>query len=134
MIHSADEFISLRTSEDPADYLRAATEDASLEVWQEIITNHPEMRSWVAHNKTVPMEILSVLACDPHTEVRFSVAMKNKLPSALMLQLATDDDEAVRRRIACNKNAPVETLRSLAADRCEDIAVIAQKRLAEFGV
>jgi hypothetical protein len=62
MIRSAEEFIRLRTSEDAADYLRAATDDASLEVWQEIITHHADMRSWVAHNKTVPVEILWVLA------------------------------------------------------------------------
>ena len=129
MIHSAEEFIRLRTSADPAEYLRAATDGASMEVWQEVITHHADMRSWVAHNKTVPVEVPWILASDPDTEVRSSVAMKNKLPSALMLQLASDEDESVRRRVAYNKNAPVEALRTLAADNCLDIA---EERLAEL--
>jgi hypothetical protein len=83
----------------------------------------------VAHNKTVPVELLTILARDPDPDVRHSVPMKNKLPSELMLKLAEDENEGVRRRIVYNKNAPVEVLRKLAKDESEEIVEMARKRL-----
>jgi hypothetical protein len=130
MIRSAEEFIQLRASREPSEYLRAAHDEAPLEVWRDIVRRHPDMRSWVAHNKTVPVEILAVLARDPSPDVRCSVAMKNKLPSDVMLELAGDEDESVRERIAYNKNAPVPILRKLAVDKVHRVAEIAQSRLA----
>jgi hypothetical protein len=129
MISSAEEFIQLRTSGNSSEYLRAATEEAPIEVWHEIVERHPDMRSWVAYNKTVPVEILASLACDPSPDVRHSVAMKNKLTLELMSKLADDEDESVRRGIAHNKKTPAEVLRKLAMDRLPDIAEIAEGRL-----
>jgi hypothetical protein len=130
MIQSAEEFVRLRSSGNPAEYLRAATDEAPIEVWREVISNHHEMRSWVAHNKTVPLEILVILARDPSPEVRHTVATKNRLPAELMLEVACDTDQAVRQRIAHNKNAPADVLRKLAQDESPDIAAIAARRLA----
>jgi hypothetical protein len=87
MIEDADEFIRLRRSENSSDYLRAANDNAPLEVWRDIIARHAEMRPWVAHNKTIPLEILAILANDPSSDVRHMVAMKNKLSPELMLLL-----------------------------------------------
>jgi hypothetical protein len=129
MIRDAEEFIRLRTSDTPDDYLRAATDEVPIEVWHEIIQRHPSMRKWVAQNKTVPIEILTILARDPNPDVRLSVAMKNKLPSELMLELADDDDEGVRQRIVHNKNASIAVLRKLSSNLLADIAEIARKRL-----
>jgi hypothetical protein len=129
MIRDAEEFIRLRTSATPADYQRAATDEVPIEVWHEIIQHHANMRSWVAHNKTVPEEILTILARDPDPDVRLSVAMKNKLTSELMMKLADDEDKGVRRRIVYNKNASVEVLQKLANDDLEEIAEMARKRL-----
>jgi hypothetical protein len=61
MISTAEEFVQLRTSEKPAEYLRAASEPAESGVWLEIISRYPAMREWVARNKTVTPEILRVL-------------------------------------------------------------------------
>ena len=58
MINSAEEFILLRNSETRDEYIRAASEDASDLVWIDIISRFPEMREWVAYNKTVPLNIL----------------------------------------------------------------------------
>jgi len=63
-ITSADEFVRLRTSESPEDYRRAASEDAPLDVWYAVIADHPEMRFWVAQNKTVPTAVLELLSED----------------------------------------------------------------------
>jgi hypothetical protein len=130
MIKSADEFIHLRTSGDPAEYNRSAHDEAPIEVWREIIVHRPDFRSWVAHNKTVPVEILAILAHDPSAEVRHCVAMKNKLPRELMIELADDVDQTVRQRIAHNKNAPIEALRKLTTDEVRDISEHAKARLA----
>jgi hypothetical protein len=130
MITSASEFIRLRISSDPQEYLRAATEEAPIEVWHELIELHPDMRSWVAHNKTVPHEILVLLAQDPSAHVRHTVARKNKLSTELMLKLATDLDASVRQRVVWNKNASRVVLEKLLLDSDETIVAKARERLA----
>ena len=67
------EFLDLRTSEDPGNYYRAAHEDVPAEVWNELIEAYPESRFWVANNKTVPLEILRILASDQDAKVRTMV-------------------------------------------------------------
>ena len=116
MIRSAEEFVRLRTSTRPEEYHQAAHGEASTTVWIEVIERYPEMRSWVAHNKTVPTEILAVLASDPDPRVRCVVADKRRLPVELFRQLAGDPDEAVRARVAYNRKVPSGLLELLAAD------------------
>src|SRR5262249_30672705 len=87
-IESAEEFVRLRTSERPEDYLRAAREPASSEVWDAVIDDHPDMRFWVAQNKTVPHSVLERLAVDPDSRVRWMVARKRKAGAALLAALA----------------------------------------------
>lgn len=57
-INSSKEFVDLLTSECHDEYLRAARESAPLELWFEIMEKYPEMKAWVARNKTVPAAIL----------------------------------------------------------------------------
>ncbi|MBA4010716.1 MAG: hypothetical protein C0481_02510 [Phenylobacterium sp.] len=116
MIGSADEFSRLRRSSDPDEYGRAAREEAAEEVWLEVISRYPDMREWVAHNKTVPLEILALLARDLDQRVRQAVAMKRKLSRQLFEQLALDSDATVRSTIAGNPNVPRDVLEALAAD------------------
>jgi hypothetical protein len=93
MISTAEEFCRLRESENPEEYRRAAHEDAPIEIWREIIATRPDMRSWVAHNKTVPIEILDLLSGDSDANVRHVVAGKRKITEAIALRLAKDPDE-----------------------------------------
>lgn len=116
MIGSAEEFIRLRTSDDPLGQRRATQDSATLEVWQEIIATYPEMKKWVIHNKTVPLAILTQLATDDDDKVRRGVACKRMLNSALFTLLAQDPNENVRYRIACNPKCPAETLEALTHD------------------
>ena len=102
MIQSAQEFKRLRTSELPAEYRRAALESAPIEVWRDIIASMPDMREWVAHNVSVPLEILEILACDENSRVRAVVAGKRKLPERMQLDLGKDSDASVRHGVACN--------------------------------
>jgi hypothetical protein len=129
MINSAQEFVRLRTSEDPQEYLRAANEAASEAVWLEIIAKYPEMRVWVAHNKTISASILQILANDPDPSVRGMVARKRKLDISLIEKLAYDRDDAVRAAIAHNPKTPDTILRALVDDPWDEIARVAERRL-----
>ena len=122
MINSAEEFVALRTSEIREEYLRAATESAPIEVWQQVLDRFPGMKTWVAHNKTIPVEILEILARDSDARVRMFVAMKNNLPKHLFLLLADDEDSSVRQRIAYNKNAPLDIVLRLAENPANLVA------------
>ena len=132
MITSAKEFIRLRTSEVMAEYHRAAHEEAPLEIWWELVREHPEMKTWVVHNKTVPIEILEALTTDPDPAVRYAVATKRKAPPAILAQLAVDADSGVRSAVANNAKTPPEVLRLLLNDEWDDLAARAKARLAEL--
>ena len=133
MIRSAFEFIRLRTSEDKADYDRAAHEEAPAEVWWELVRDHPEMRTWVAHNKTVPPEVLEALSADSDPAVRGVVARKRKASPELLARLARDPDSGVRNAVACNPSTPAEVLRSLLHDDWDQVANTARDRLLGRG-
>lgn len=115
-ITSADEFINLRSSSDPEKYLRAANGEASNEVWLEVISLHSEYIRWVAHNKTIPEEIIRALSESSDPEVRYFIAAKRKTPSEILIKLASDPDEGVRRRVVNNEKAPIESLTILSGD------------------
>lgn len=131
MIHSAEEFVRLRQSEDPDECRRASSDEAPFGVWLSVIDRFPEMRSWVAHNKTVPLEILGRLAADLDAGVRATVASKRNLSSALQSLLRIDADASVRERLACNAKCDPEILRLLASDPEEFIRSAAIRRLKE---
>ncbi len=76
MIGSAEEFVRLGTSEDPAERHRAAHDSASVGTWLDVIERYPDLRFCVAHNKTVPLEVLEQLRNDPDERVRWMVLQK----------------------------------------------------------
>lgn len=132
MIASAEEFVELRRSGRQEEYSRAAQDNAPREVWLEVIQRFPDMRFWVAQNKTVPVEVLAVLARDPDPRVREMVAMKNKLTDDLFALLATDQDHSVRARLAHNKKIPPEILRCLAGDQSQIVSAAARARQSRY--
>ena len=129
MIESAVDFVRLRTSPEPADYDRAAREPAPLQVWRDVVREYREMRVWVARNKTIPIEILELLASDPDARVRAAVAEKRKLPAGLQLRLAADVDWGVRERLACNEKATRAALALIAHGAPDAAAERARARL-----
>lgn len=116
MIESAAEFRELRQSDDPELYNRAATENAALATWTSIIQSMPDMRFWVAHNKTVPVSVLAILATDPDSSVRHMVAQKRKIDADTQRLLAHDTDPAVRCALARNAKLLPEVLDMLSRD------------------
>jgi hypothetical protein len=133
MINSVEEFIQLRLSGNPDDYLRAAGEESTIHIWFGVIEMHPELKYWVAHNKTVQLEVLGVLSDDPSWRVRHMVASKNKLSEELQIKLANDKNPSVRQRILRNKKAAVSALLILSKDKDLEIKEMALKKLAEKG-
>ena len=127
-LRSASEFVQLRESTTESDYRRAATETAPLGVWQEIIRDYPEMRFWVAQNKTVPLEVLRVLAGDEDPRVRSMVASKRKLDQETLAKLARDSDEAVRAAVARNPKTTPDVLAMLKDDPWDAVRWIVENR------
>ena len=70
MISSAQEFKSLRESEIMAEYSRAANEEATIKVWNDVLRIYPDLAFWVAHNKTIQIEVLRILAKNLDPNVR----------------------------------------------------------------
>jgi hypothetical protein len=133
MINKAEEFVELRTSNDPSLYSRAANESAPDQVWKEIIDKYPEMRQWVAHNRTISQSIIVLLAADPDPIVRYFIAMKRTIDNSIREQLAKDPDDSVRLAIAKNKKTPIDILRKLANDSWEEAAKVARERIENSG-
>lgn len=114
MIKNSSEFISLRNSEIFSEYNRASTEDAPLEVWLEIIENHPDMKVWVARNKSIPSEIINVLSSDVNPLIRDAISSKYPLDFDIYLLLSKDPDEGIRARLTYNKKLPISILNAMA--------------------
>lgn len=128
-IESAAEFVRLRESEVRAEYERAAHDDAPEEVWFQVLADRPDMRFWVAQNKTVPLSVLRVLATDGDDRVRSMVARKRKLDRGLFEVLAADRDDGVRCSVARNAKVPEDILATLAADEEAFVRAVAKEKL-----
>lgn len=122
--------MALRLSDSPSDQMRASYEEASLDVWFGVITAYPEMRRWVAYNKTVPHVVLETLARDEDPAVRWAVALKRKAQPALLRLLAQDKDDTVRDRVALNRRTETDVLRLLAHDESWCVRESAERALA----
>ncbi|MFD3843097.1 hypothetical protein ACFWWC_43820 [Streptomyces sp. NPDC058642] len=129
VIQSAEEFIALRYRDDLDEQRRASLEPASLEVWTEVIERYPDARRWVAHNKTVPLEILRALASDPDSAVRHTVAMKRKLTPDILEGMAADSDESVRLQVARHRRTPRSVLERLLVDDWSAVRNLARSRI-----
>ena len=122
MINSAEEFKELRTSEDAEDQRRSATEFAEYSVWVDVIQKFPELKEWVAHNKTIQVEILESLALDPDSDVRCVVARKRKITDKIFDLLKDDDDESVRHALLCNTKLNIEKKLKIKVDDSESVS------------
>lgn len=128
MIGSAEEFVRLRTSEDPAEYERAAAEEAAEATWLDVIERFPQMREWVAQNKTIPESVIRRLFAVGDARARLVLAYKRRTPPDLLAALARDADDSVRLAVAHHPKAPADVLAVLAEDPWERVRDVAVKR------
>ncbi|EGT0638487.1 hypothetical protein JAF85_004837 [Citrobacter werkmanii] len=114
MIKNSAEFVSLRNSEIPDEYNRAATEEAPLDVWMDLIENYHDMKVWVARNKSIPKEIIDILSRDINPIVRDAISSKYPLDFDIYLLLSKDPDDGIRVRLTYNKKLPTSILKEMA--------------------
>lgn len=131
MITSAEEFVRLRSSDIREEYLRAAHEEASESTWRDVIAKYPEMRKWVAHNKSIPDSIIELLSDEDDNEVLSFLASKRKTPKPILQKLAKSLYENVRLAIAFNPKSTPELLQTLLQDDWDEVRRVAEKRLIE---
>ncbi|MCU6243899.1 hypothetical protein [Enterobacter asburiae] len=113
MIESTEEFVRLRNSDIPSEYNRSANEEAPISVWLDLINEYPEMRVWVARNRTIPKKIVDMLSKDPDPFVRDAICSKYPLDIELYVLFSKDMDEGVRSRLTYNKNIPLSVLKDM---------------------
>lgn len=133
MMNSAEQFRSLRESDDPDEYHRAAHDEARIETWLDVIARMPDMRFWVAQDKTIPVEVMSHLANDLDPRVRGMVARKRRLPESLQIQLASDEESCVRSALACNAKVTSRVLGMLMNDENKLVRDAASRRADDAG-
>ncbi len=129
MVNTAEEYAYLGEDGVPGGYIRIAVEEASIEVWLEVIKGFPELRRIVAHNKPIQIEILEILAFDPDEEVRAEVSNRRKLNLPLFAALATDTSRLVLGGIVQNPKVPTGVLELLLKDPDECIREVAPEKL-----
>ncbi len=131
MIESVSHYLQLWSDEDASKRRLVVTESAAVSTWIDLVESHPELCDDIALNKSLPVEILELLATNASENVRFTVAMKSSLSASLFQLLANDSSETVRARIAFNKRTPVSILRQLAKDPSKLVSDKAKSRLSE---
>ncbi|MFH9549569.1 hypothetical protein ACIBAH_11790 [Streptomyces sp. NPDC051445] len=131
MIESAEEFVRLRTSGDSADLRRTKQEDAPLDVWLDLVQNHPDMRFWVTFNRHVPPEVLRLLVRDDDWRVRANIAGRKGAPQDVLDALSRDDHDAVVSSTASNPGTPTDALTRLSRHSWQDVRERALEQLEE---
>lgn len=131
MISSTEEFIKLCSSQDAEAINRTMSDNATIETWTQIIDTYPGRRIDVAQNRTIPDEIMRILASCDDPIVRSLIAQKRRLTLDLFPLLARDPDETVRRAIAANQKTPLDLLRALTEDSIESVASVAAYNFRE---
>lgn len=130
MINSAEEFKRLRESEVQEEYYRATTDEASIEVWSDVLKKYPDLAFWVAQNKTIPLEVLYTLADNENVDVRCMVARKRKIDNIIFDKLKADINESVRHALMCNTKIPIEKKQQIKTSDSEWLRGYIQKLLS----
>ena len=133
MIEDVATFRRLWMSGNPMLRHRLTHDEASPEVWRAVVASLPEARAVVARNKTLPADILVVLADDGDRLVREEVAGRHGLPRAAQERLAADPESLVRHRLAFNASVDDEILARLARDGEEVVREAAALRVRSRG-
>ncbi|GKX55995.1 hypothetical protein SOASR030_21070 [Leminorella grimontii] len=130
MISTPDEFIKLINSNCPNEYNLAGRKEAPVPVWLELIKGYPDMRVWVARNRTIPREIMDYLSKDDNPVVREAISAKYPLDVDMYLLFSRDPDEGIRARLIFNKGLPVFILKHMAENDPSDF--VREKALEKY--
>ena len=129
MISNINEYLYLADSDSKSDNDRIINEELSSDLISEIIKNYPERKSWIIHNKLIPVKILEELATDDNDDVRFTIAMKKKCNRVTFEKLLRDKNYSVRLAVIRNKKLPIDLLEKISNDINDEIHEDAKKIL-----
>jgi len=71
------------------------------------------MKVWVARNRTISVELQTILARDKDWHVREAIASKYPIDRSLYEMLYKDVNEGIRGTIAYNKKTPLDVLKKM---------------------
>lgn len=131
MVNSVEEFLNILDSDEELGTNESRLCHAPDNVWRQIIIEHPELKRWVAWNKTISYTILEILSEDNDPEIRWWIASKTKISIGLLERFSKDSNSSIRERIVFNSFTPVHILKELSLDTDADIAENARRRLIE---
>ena len=129
MISNINEYLYLADSDSKSDNDRIINEELSSDLISQIIKNYPERKSWIIHNKLIPVKILEELATDDNDDVRFIIAMKKKCNRVTFEKLLRDKNYSVRLAVIRNKKLPIDLLEKISNDINDEIHEDAKKIL-----
>lgn len=130
MISNTNEFLYLAESDNKSDNKRIINEELSSKLISEMIKKYPERKSWLIHNKFIPVKILEELATDDNDDVRFTIAMKKKCNRVTYEKLLKDKNYSVRLAVLRNKKLTIDLLEKISNDMNDEIHEDAKKILA----
>jgi len=122
MICTIEEYLSLANSKNTEDNKKTIHEELSLDVILTIIHEYPNRKSWLVHNKHIPLEILKKLSTDDDIDVRFTIAMKKKCNHEIFRTLLHDPDYSVRMAVVRNNKLPLDLLEKMRYDKETEIS------------
>lgn len=100
-----------------------------MEVWRAIVERLPDMRFWVSFNRTLPTEIIRILADDADWRVRDQIAGRRDTPLDILETLSRDDHDAVLSTVADNPRTPTRALETLSGHSWSQIREKAERQL-----
>jgi hypothetical protein len=111
MIRSAEDYIALLESDDV--YEPSPYDEATDEVWLDIIARFPQAREAIAHNKTTSEIVIRKLYSVGDERVRWQLASVRRTPRDLLVEMASDPSSGVGAALACHPKLPPEALAKL---------------------
>lgn len=136
MIKSAEEFKALCESPIPDEYSRVITDNASLEVWHDVLRKYSEdyMKYNVLLNDALPMEIKYILSDDEDDYIRSCLASRKDLDDFLYDKLSRDAEAGVRGSSTILKRLPLERLQEMQKDASDWVRYMVHQELRSRGM
>jgi len=131
MICTIEDYLSLANSDSTEDNKRTIHEELSPTVISSIINKYPKRKSWLVHNKHVPIDVLRSLSNDSDEDVRFTIAMKKKCDREIFKILMRDRCPSVRMAVVRNNKLPLDLLEEMRSDGDPEISSKAARILEE---
>lgn len=127
MICRAEDYIALLESDDV--YEPSPYDEATEEVWLDIVARFPQAHRAVSHNKTTPEAVIRALYSIGDEIVRSQLACVRRTPPDLLVEMASDPSSMVGAALTCHPKLPPEALAKLLLHASEFVRERANDRV-----